>query len=457
MIVVDHDASPRLPSVSPRRWPRRAPRVACGQPAASGGKALLRMAKNILVISCDIAETRVALIENGIIAELHIERRRRAAPRRHGRRHLPRQGHPRPARACRPPSSTSGWSAPRSSTSRTYPARRLRGLPRRRHAKHARGASEDARRGARRGTAQRRASTPRPTPRSKERRRRGSRRAARRQPTADAAEAVADSRRRRAQDDRRATRRPPIERRDDDRRRRRRDGARPTARRGGGHRRRRARPTQRRRSRRRRRPRASDACRCRRRRDAPPGSRTRTAIAAAAAGARSDLDDLLDNPEPARLHRQRAGRADAARARAAARRARATAGGGDKWRGARPRARARAGPRAEAAEAAEAVEAAAAVAAEASTAAATTARARAATPAAHLEVDADPRGRQGGPGDHRPDLEGADRHEGRALHEPHLAARPLRRVPADGRARRHLASASAATRSARACARRSRR
>src|SRR5580693_4021088 len=33
------------------------------------------MAKNILVISCDVAETRVALIENGIIAELHIERR----------------------------------------------------------------------------------------------------------------------------------------------------------------------------------------------------------------------------------------------------------------------------------------------------------------------------------------------------------------------------------------------
>src|SRR5271155_5558112 len=33
------------------------------------------MAKNILVVSCDIAETRVALIENGIIAELYIERR----------------------------------------------------------------------------------------------------------------------------------------------------------------------------------------------------------------------------------------------------------------------------------------------------------------------------------------------------------------------------------------------
>src|SRR6266568_5567560 len=32
-------------------------------------------AKNILVISVDIKETRVALIEDGIIAELHIERR----------------------------------------------------------------------------------------------------------------------------------------------------------------------------------------------------------------------------------------------------------------------------------------------------------------------------------------------------------------------------------------------
>src|SRR5271170_2802642 len=33
------------------------------------------MAKNISVISCDIRETRVALIEDGIIAELHIERK----------------------------------------------------------------------------------------------------------------------------------------------------------------------------------------------------------------------------------------------------------------------------------------------------------------------------------------------------------------------------------------------
>ena len=32
------------------------------------------MAKNILVINVDIRETRVALIENGIIAELHLER-----------------------------------------------------------------------------------------------------------------------------------------------------------------------------------------------------------------------------------------------------------------------------------------------------------------------------------------------------------------------------------------------
>jgi ribonuclease G len=35
------------------------------------------MAKNILVISCDFRETRAALIENGIIAELHIERKGR--------------------------------------------------------------------------------------------------------------------------------------------------------------------------------------------------------------------------------------------------------------------------------------------------------------------------------------------------------------------------------------------
>src|ERR1700741_2994163 len=32
------------------------------------------MAKNLLVINVDIRESRVALIENGIIAELHIER-----------------------------------------------------------------------------------------------------------------------------------------------------------------------------------------------------------------------------------------------------------------------------------------------------------------------------------------------------------------------------------------------
>src|SRR3954462_1150096 len=35
------------------------------------------MAKNILIISCDYRETRAALIENGIIAELHIERKGR--------------------------------------------------------------------------------------------------------------------------------------------------------------------------------------------------------------------------------------------------------------------------------------------------------------------------------------------------------------------------------------------
>src|SRR6478736_5493969 len=33
------------------------------------------MSKNVIVISCEYRETRVALIENGIIAELHIERK----------------------------------------------------------------------------------------------------------------------------------------------------------------------------------------------------------------------------------------------------------------------------------------------------------------------------------------------------------------------------------------------
>ncbi|MFO0640259.1 MAG: Rne/Rng family ribonuclease [Polyangiaceae bacterium] len=37
------------------------------------------MAKNILVVSCDVRETRAALIEDGIIAELHIERKGSAA------------------------------------------------------------------------------------------------------------------------------------------------------------------------------------------------------------------------------------------------------------------------------------------------------------------------------------------------------------------------------------------
>ena len=39
------------------------------------GKLLPHMSKNLLVISVDVRETRVALIENGIIAELHLERK----------------------------------------------------------------------------------------------------------------------------------------------------------------------------------------------------------------------------------------------------------------------------------------------------------------------------------------------------------------------------------------------
>src|SRR5271165_3679898 len=42
--------------------------------AATRSGRVSPMAKNLLVINVDIRETRVALIENGIIAELHIER-----------------------------------------------------------------------------------------------------------------------------------------------------------------------------------------------------------------------------------------------------------------------------------------------------------------------------------------------------------------------------------------------
>ena len=46
---------------------------------ARAGKQLLSMAKNILVLNVDFRETRAALIEDGIIAELHIERQGRAS------------------------------------------------------------------------------------------------------------------------------------------------------------------------------------------------------------------------------------------------------------------------------------------------------------------------------------------------------------------------------------------
>src|SRR5262245_46664447 len=38
------------------------------------------MRKNLLVINCDLRETRVALIENGVIAELQIERSKQRSP-----------------------------------------------------------------------------------------------------------------------------------------------------------------------------------------------------------------------------------------------------------------------------------------------------------------------------------------------------------------------------------------
>ena len=46
-----------------------------GTRARTAGRFAASMAKNIIVISCDIRETRVALIEDGIIAELHLARK----------------------------------------------------------------------------------------------------------------------------------------------------------------------------------------------------------------------------------------------------------------------------------------------------------------------------------------------------------------------------------------------
>jgi len=48
--------------------------VSASSPATSAPSRRPNMANNTLVINCDLRETRVALIENGIIAELHIER-----------------------------------------------------------------------------------------------------------------------------------------------------------------------------------------------------------------------------------------------------------------------------------------------------------------------------------------------------------------------------------------------
>ncbi len=62
-------------------WPSRRSRAtafaAGGVMGVRGraGKLLPQMSKNLLVISVDVRETRVALIEDGIIAELHLERK----------------------------------------------------------------------------------------------------------------------------------------------------------------------------------------------------------------------------------------------------------------------------------------------------------------------------------------------------------------------------------------------
>ena len=58
--------------------------------------------------------------------------------------------------------------------------------------------------------------------------------------------------------------------------------------------------------------------------------------------------------------------------------------------------------------------------------------------AARLEVDAHPRRRERGPGDPGPGVEGSHRYEGCTLHQSRVAARSLRRVPAHRRSRRRV-------------------
>src|SRR5690349_12722009 len=57
-----------------RRGVQPAPHRWGAEVASAVARFLPAMARNTLVINCDIRETRVALIENGIIAELQIER-----------------------------------------------------------------------------------------------------------------------------------------------------------------------------------------------------------------------------------------------------------------------------------------------------------------------------------------------------------------------------------------------
>ena len=397
------------------------------------------MAKNILVISCDIRETRVALIEDGIIAELHIERRGNHAEGRYGRRRLPRQGHPGPSRPAgrvhRHRARARGVPPRRG----PHPPRRLRDVPRRRaQARARRGggnangngierAAEEAADDEAAERAEAEAEAQAEAALEHARKSAGARRR-RRGPThhdetpRPSAPARTAHRRGRVDADRSrdsATPRPgttelPDDERDDE------SVAEPRA----------STPAE----------------------ESAVGARWSSAVAVPPPGghrprARGAADDPSRSTTSSTTRTCRASPSaiPARRCRARRRRGSTTA---TRRGDARARARARAAAASAAAEGAIAVTAAAVTRARRGCAtrvrAATVAGGRdragrdAARPGPHLQVHAHPRRRAGGPGDHRPDHEGAHRHQGRPLHEPHLAAGPLRRVPADGRARRHV-------------------
>ena len=394
------------------------------------------MAKNILVISSTSPRPASPSSKNGIIAELHIERHGAQPTRRQRRRRLlgkVTRVLPGPAGRVHRHRAGARGVPPRRGPD---PPRRLRDVPRRRAQARADEDSGDAStRGERTRSAAPRRRAVAAAGRSHRRRDAGRapRRRRRRRPRPRRVAAERRRRRGRRRRDARGARR----------RRRPRTSAMPRpaddggvdedARADGGDAGRRERRARRRR---RRGPttRPRDRRRAGERRGAPTTTSPRGTAAPTAtvtagrtpsrrSASADDVDDLARQPEPARLHHQRPGRADAARApsRARASGATAVARGGGRGRGRDGR-----GARRTAASAA-AIGGGGGGGGERRRA--RRARRRAARGATsgragpHLQDDADPRRGQRGAGDHRPGLQGPHRHQGRALHEPHLAAR----------------------------------